>query len=309
MTQPLFLGIDGGGSNLRIAIVDRELAPLSSLTEAAANPSIIGHEAARAHIRRSVRQCLRLASLQPGDISAVAIGIAGASNAHSRRWLVQTMKPVLPRAWLVPSSDLEIALVGALAERHGILLLAGTGSAVFGIAPGGDQLQIGGWGYLLGDQGSGYWIGSQVLRQIIADYDSGDRLSSPFDRACLTELGLDEPRELIAWLYGSQELPAARLASLAPFVLRLAAKGDGEARNILQSAAIQLARQAELLRRRLDYDDAPIAFAGGLLDNANFLSEHLANRLQLRERPIAKYAPVIGAALLAKLEWSKAKTS
>ncbi len=310
MGGPLFLGIDGGGSTLRVAIVDHGLNTLGVVTAASANPNLIGYEAARELIRRSIAEALRQAGFQATDISASGIGIAGASSSHSREWLLQTLAPALPDCLLAPSSDLEIALVGALARRGGILLLAGTGSAVYGISPAGERLQIGGWGYLLGDEGSSYWIGRRLLRRLIAVYDAGAPVErDPLSRHCLNSLGLKQPRELIVWLYRSEEAPAARIASLARIVIDLANQGKGEAIAILEDAAGLLAAQAENMRERLDFAAAPIAFAGGLLDNDNFMSLTLAAQLGLDARPVAMHPPVIGAALLAKMEWSARQDS
>ncbi len=305
MSGPLFLGIDGGGSTLRVALVDQELVSLCTVTESSANPSIIGRDAAQALIRRCTREALTRANVQPADISAAAIGVAGASSTHSRDWLLQTLEPALPESLLIPSSDLEIALIGALARRGGILLLSGTGSAVYGIAPSGERLQIGGWGYLLGDDGSSYWIGRKLLRHLIAVYDSGSPVQpDPLSRRCLEALMLEQPRELIAWLYRAEEAPAARIASLARVVIDAASDGNQAAIDILDSAAGLLAAQVAIMRERLEFADAPIAFAGGLLDNENGLSNLVTMRLGLVERPTARHSPVIGAALLAKIEWS-----
>ena len=304
MNEPPFMGIDGGGSKLRIAITDADLRPLASIESAPANPSVIGHDKARALIRHEIAGALRQARLQPQDIAAAAIGIAGASNLHSEDWLLETVKPALPDALIVPSSDLEIALVGSLGQRQGILLLAGTGSAIYGVAPGGQRLQIGGWGYLLGDEGSGYWMGSQLLRHIIARHDQGaSSKDDALTRACMDVLGLTEPRELIAWLYRSKEPPATRIASLAELVLNAVTDGSKWAAICVESAAEQLTQQVNLMRSRLNYENAPIAFAGGLLDNDNALSQRVTQRLGLPQRPIARHSPVIGAALLATMAW------
>ena len=304
MNGPLFLGIDGGGSKLRIAITDADLRPLASLESGPANPSAIGHDSARSLVRHQIAGALRQAGLQPQDIAAAAVGIAGASNLHSEEWLLETVTPALPDALVVPSSDLEIALVGSLGQRQGILLLAGTGSAVYGVAPGGQRLQIGGWGYLLGDEGSGYWIGSQLLRHITARHDRGaSSEEDALSRACMDVLGLAGPRELIAWLYRSKEAPATRIAGLAELVLDVAADGSEWAAICVDSAAGQLTRQVDLMRSRLDYGSAPIAFAGGLLANDNALSQRVTQRLGLPRRPAARHSPVIGAALLATMAW------
>ncbi len=316
MSRPLFMGIDGGGSYLRIAIAGRDLKPLCAIRRGPANPGVIGRAEAAAVIRQAIAEALAQAQLQPDDIAAVAIGIAGASNLHSADWLIHTIKPALPASLLIPSSDLEIALVGAHARPSGILLLAGTGAAVFGIAPDGRRLQVGGWGYLLGDEGSGHWLGLQLLRRVIAKYDEGASSADDLpSRICLDALGLQMPRDLIAWLYRSDEPAAPRIAGLAEIVLRLASNADEAldddrrwAKSIVDAAARTLARQVDLARSRLNWQRAPIAFAGGLLENDNPLSLSLARRLRLSQRPRAEHPPVIGAALLAQMEWSKAQT-
>ncbi len=304
MSAPCFIGIDGGASGLRVALAGDDLAPLSSLSTGAANPNVIGQREARARIRSSLRQLLQRAGREAREITAVGIGIAGASNRHSEQWLVETLRPVLPTSLIVPSSDLEIALVGALAQRHGILILAGTGSAAFGSAPGGRQRQTGGWGYLLGDEGSSVWLGNELLRAIIRSSEgNGGEHSDSLQRRCLDELGLSQTRDLIAWLYRADEAPAQRLAGLAPFIIEQAAGGNREALSIVKSAARHLVGQVKLIQRQPEFATAPIAFAGGLLNNDNILSREVAVGLGLPQRPKARHRPVIGAAMLARMEW------
>ena len=312
MNGPLFMGIDGGGSKLRIVIVNADLRPLCSIVSKAVNPNTVGRGTAQAVIRRGIADALDQAGVQPRDIAALAIGIAGASNLHSEDWLIETVRPALPETLLMPSSDLEIALVGALGRQHGILLLAGTGSAVYGCAQDGQRLQVGGWGYLLGDDGSGYWLGLQLLRRVTAQFD--ESLSSQDDaltRICLNALELETPRDLIAWLYRADETPPKRIANLAELVLKLAANdirapdSSGKwAKDVVDAAAEHLARQVNLMRSRLGWPGASVGFAGGLLDNDNLLSQRVSGKLGLPARPVAKHSPVLGAALLAKMKWS-----
>ena len=125
--------------------------------------------------------------------------------------------------------------------------------------------------------------------------------------ACLREVGLSDARELVAWAYHSEAAPAAQVASLAPMVLHRAEYGDEVAKDIRRCAAKHLADLAKTMRRRLDYAGAAIAFAGGLLDHDNSLSREVARRIGLSERPVARHKPVLGAALLARMEWSAAK--
>ena len=306
MSARLFMGIDGGGSKLRVAIVNADMHELVMLETGPANPSLIGRDQSQTIIRRGIIEALKQARLQPQDVAAVGIGIAGAASQHSRAWLLETLRPCLPHAMLVPSSDMEIALVGALAQEYGILLLCGTGSAVCGISRDGQRLQVGGWGYLLGDEGSGFWIGMQALRRVIALHDEGGEWQSDMlSRACLDALNLQHPRDLIQWLYRANNAPISDIAGLARPVLNAAAAGNERARDIIAAAAEHLVRLVKLARSRLNSHDAPIAFAGGLLDYDNMLSMTVARSLDLPERPRARHRPVIGAALLAKKRWSE----
>jgi len=313
MSQQYFMGIDGGGSTLRLVITDAELNEIATYQGTTANPNLIGQAAASSHIQSAIHEILTTTKLSASDIRAVGVGIAGASNSHSETWLISVISPVLPQTIIIPSSDLEIALVGALGQHHGILVLSGTGSAVFGVSSTGQTLQLGGWGYLLGDEGSGYWIGLQALKRIIQDneeyYDEFVHYeNSTLNHIILDHLNLSKPRDLIHWLYRSDEPPVTRIASITRLIVDEANRGNWDAINLLQSASIHLAGKVDLMKRRLGYTDAPIAFAGGLLDNDNRLSRDLTDRLGLAYRPIAKHPPVIGGALLAKLQWTAKQT-
>ena len=121
------------------------------------------------------------------------------------------------------------------------------------------------------------------MRHVTEAFDKGGEGGlTAIGRACLDELGLSGPRDLVARVYRSEEAPAVRIASLAPFVLRRADAGDELALEILCGAARHLAGQLGTVRRRLDDAQAPIAFAGGLLESENLLSSQLAKRLPCR---------------------------
>lgn len=308
MSQPYFMGIDGGGSTLRIVITDNHLNTITTYHSTTANPNIIGHHNAVTHIQAGINKTLEQANLQADSITAIGLGIAGASNLHSAAWLRSTVKPIFKATLIIPSSDLEVALVGALAQRHGILVLAGTGSAVFGISPNGETIQLGGWGYLLGDEGSGYWIGLQAIKQIIQDYEQHyyefvQYKPNSLNQHLLDSLDLASPRDLIHWLYQSETPPVNQIAPLTKVIVQKANENNWDAINLLQKSALILTDKVNLMTRRLAYPNAPIAFGGGLLNNGNRLSQELTTRLNLTTRPIAKYSPVVGGALLAQLEW------
>jgi glucosamine kinase len=300
----LVVGIDGGGSTVRTAVVRDDLNVLGAATDAAVNPSVIGHEAAAARIQAAVRAALQAAHVTSDEIAAAAIGVAGAAREHSETWLYEVVTPVLPTAHVVPSSDLEIALVGARGERRGILVLAGTGSAAYGVNQAGETLLVGGWGYLLGDEGSGYWLGMEALR-LVAHADDRQDSNTGLTPLVLSTLKLAQPRDLLHWLYHAETHRHREIAALAPLVIGAAEAGDEGAHELVVSAAGRLAALGRITARRLHMEAPAFAFAGGLLQQPNLLSRQVCEALHLTAFPQRLHPPVIGAALLALLSLSE----
>lgn len=286
------IGIDGGGSSVRAVVTDRNFRVIGSATAGSANPNSAGRDAAATAIQSVIRAALDDAKLPARSIAAVGAGIAGTLTA--REWVEQTIALVLPHARMVAVSDFEIALVGANGERRGVLILSGTGSVAFGINAAGETAQVGGWGYLLGDEGSGYWIGLQALQAVVQAADGRGDATALTD-AILRALDLASPRDLIQWIYAPSRIREA--AALAPLVL--AATDDAVAREIVARGVEELASLAQTVIRRLQIESPSYAFAGRLLSEANPLSVGVCAALGLDSLPVPKHPPVIGAAILA----------
>jgi len=297
-----WLGIDGGGSNLRVVVTRADLTPVAQTFAETANPSVIGRDAAASRIQLAVQESLSQAGLVCLDLAGVCIGVAGASVAHSEAWLRQVLSPIVPGIPVALSSDLEIALVGANGARYGVLVLAGTGSAAYGVNRAGQSLQVGGWGYWLGDEGGSYWIGMKVLQRLARAADGRGIFPTDLKRQILTALGLSAELDLIPWLYHSDQPRTRAIAQLARLVLDAAAAGLPEALHITNAAAAELTLLCQAVMRELDMVEPSIAFAGGLLENDNILSQRLCDLLELPARPVPQYPPVIGAVLLAQTQ-------
>ncbi len=294
------MGIDGGGSTIRVVVVAPDMARRAQTRGPRVNPYVIGREKSAAIIQAHMRDALAQAAISPDQITGVGVGIAGAAATQWQAWLRDVVGAVVPRAQIVTSSDVEIALVGAHGSRRGVLILAGTGSSAYAINDAGESRRVGGWGYLLGDEGSGFWLGIQALRAITRAFDDRE-MATILTSRILTHLGLQTERDLLLWLHGNETLPTNDVARLAPLVIEAAAEGDVVAQRIVEGAAQELALLGKSVIRWLATETPPIAFAGSLLENANVLSLRLCDLLGLPEIPVPQYPPVIGAALLAKL--------
>jgi glucosamine kinase len=295
----MYVGIDGGGTHVRVVVCDSSLNIIGESAGAGVNPGAVGHDLAAARIEQTILAALDDAGLTTEDVLGAGAGIAGAAEEHSRAWVKQTIESVLPSARVVASADYEIALVGAVGERHGIVVISGTGSAAFGAHRGtGASMRQGGFGYLLGDEGSGYWLGREALSHALREMD-GRATPSMMTRRILDVIGANHPMDVIPWLYSAPKPRVSEIAALASVVIAVSEEGDMVAQGYVARAASELAQLVRNLQKRLDLYDAPIAFVGGLLERNNRLTEVLMRRLHLTERPAAMHPPEVGAAILA----------
>lgn len=294
------MGIDGGGSNLRVAITRDDLTIISYVNGETTNPSIIGRELAAERIRAAVGASLEQTNLVAGNISGIGVGIAGASVTHSEPWLHEVFSNAVPGVPLVLSSDVEIALIGAHGKRQGVLVLAGTGSIAYGVNSAGLAFRAGGWGYLMGDEGGSYWMGARALQTLTHIFDGREAPSPTFVASILNALRLQAEEDVLPWLYHSGQPRNREVAQLASVVLELASNNISNAQNIVEAAANELASLCRAVIEHLRIQNPRIAFAGGLLEHTNPLSERLDTLLAPYEKQTSLYSPVIGAVLLAQ---------
>ncbi len=292
------MGIDGGGSAVRVVIMDARLAVCGQSQGGSVNPNVVGREAAAQAIQSAIHSTLANAQMLQEKVAAVGIGIAGASQAHFKEWLHQVVARDLPGAQVIISSDYEIALIGAHGERRGVLVLAGTGSLAYGVNSRGETALVGGWGYLLGDEGGGYWLGMEALRAVVRMAD-GRGAKTSLAQPVFDTLQLQQPRDVVLWLYQTDTPRIRQIAQLALLVLEHAAAGDAVAEQIVTTGARELALCARAVLQRLHMELLPIAFTGSLLSAPNPLSNLLCSLLGLPGIPTARHSPAEGAALLA----------
>lgn len=299
-----YAGIDGGGSNLRVVITDETFTAVAQAQDTTVNPSSVGRSAAAGRITAALTAALDRAGLQASQITGVGIGVAGASAEYAADWLREIVRGVLPDSVCVPGSDMEIALVGAHGARCGVLVLAGTGSVALAIDQQGRQARAGGWGYLLGDEGGGYWLGLEALRAVTRAAD-GRAPATVLTDTVLEHLGLESVQAITIWLYAPQVTRTRDVAGLAPLVCACADDDDPVAQGIVRRAADELVILCRTVMNQLDMAGAPVAFAGGLLTDRTAVQSALCAALGLEGPPVAKHPPEIGAALLARLVLNK----
>ncbi len=262
------IGVDGGGTKTQAVLLDPEGRMLGRGFGGAANPSTAGLEAAGAAlccaVRESLHEAARLVNPLPSvqDVAAIGLGVAGATDQQD--WLRAVAAQIAPGALAVLARhDAEIALVGALGGLRGIVLIAGTGSVAYGVNAAGESALVGGWGFMLDDEGSGFAIGRAALRAYLRVCD-GRAAPSPLSETLAARLGTADHGEIVAWAY--REKPQVRkVADLAPLVMELAAQDDAAARTIIDQAADELVDLVRGAWKRLDLGCCEVGLVGGAL--------------------------------------------
>ncbi|HEV7406124.1 MAG TPA: N-acetylmuramic acid 6-phosphate etherase [Chthoniobacteraceae bacterium] len=243
-------------------------------------------------------QLAALFSVLPGDATHVGVYLAGCATEVERARLQRLAAERWPAAHLALGSDRDSAMAASFHQRDGIVVIAGTGAAVHGRYQG-RQEKAGGWGQLLGDRGSGYYVAMQGLRCVLSSYDIEGR-PSPMAKSVLRRLALNRLSDLVDWASAADKLSVARLA---PAVFDAAHAGDAEMLEILLDGAKILAEFTAAVARRLGKLDLPVKLFGGLFEHHPEYRTMYAERLR-RVLPAASVefcgeSGALGAAWLA----------
>jgi N-acetylglucosamine kinase-like BadF-type ATPase len=290
------IGVDVGGTKTAAGVSDgADILTRAEGPGAALRPGRA--LASAATVAEVVRQALSKLGRLSGDV--LLVGAAGAGREPEREELRKALRAENVAERVVVTTDLEIALAAAFAEGPGIIVSAGTGSVAAGRDRNGRQHRIGGYGWQMGDEGSGYAIGRAALGAVSRAADG----RSP--RTALTERVLASTRSenfdaLIRWAAGASP---AEVAALAPPVLETAAKGDVLAQGIADYAARELSQLAICLLPIMEVDPPiGVAVTGGLLGADTLLRRRVLARLteEAGLQPIeTQVDPVLGALRLA----------
>ena len=278
-TELVVVGVDGGGSSTRVYIADEQSHVLFKATGegSAVKP---GAEADSADvIGAMVRNAVIDAEMGHLMPRALVVGVAGVGREAQKMALQQELERLEVAETVVVISDAEAAMEDAFVEGPGILLIAGTGSIAWGRSPAGVMQRCGGWGPVIGDEGSGAWLGRKALQVIAAAHD-GREPETALTGAILTALELDDVSAIITW---AASATPADMATLAPAVLSAAEVGDLRANTVVTMAVEELALHVRALARTLFVDERaaiPVALHGGLLAKGRPMRKRLEHRLK-----------------------------
>lgn len=262
-------GIDGGGT--KTTLLCQDLTGRTLGTEVFGPLNINGTEqAALEELLHALAGTLR----RKGRCLALCIGAAGVSNPRFGQMAAKAMDEAGVGRWRL-AGDHEIALAGGLDDGPGCALIAGTGSICVGSDGAGNTVRAGGWGHLIGDEGSGYALGRDALRAVTRFWD-GWGGATALTQLLDSQLGLRDRQSVVSYVYDGDK---RRLAALAPLVERAAADGDEKARDIIEDNAWSLAKLAQGVAERLGIGRGEIVMLGGLLESETLLRRRTVEML------------------------------
>ncbi|MDR3636587.1 MAG: BadF/BadG/BcrA/BcrD ATPase family protein [Isosphaeraceae bacterium] len=307
MNGPRLLGIDGGGTSTVAWLAEADGNVLGRGLAGPSNPKAIGVPAALAALEYAIDRAFHAAGESVREVDVACLGLAGFARPDDQRLLRDWAggRPLSRRLLLVTDGDL--ALAAGTPEGWGVGVIAGTGSIAVGRDRDGRTARAGGWGPLIGDEGSAYAVVLAAFRRVVRRADGRDVRAlepDPLTSHLLAALGVAEIQGLIPALH-APVMDRARIAGLAPAVLAASEQDPTVVDDLLAPAGRELAQAVAAVARALGWTsgDLPLACAGGFLLAADAVRQGLLDelkRLGYVPSATAVAEPVRGAVILAR---------
>jgi glucosamine kinase len=280
----LFLAIDAGGTKTRCLLAN-ETHVLGRAVTGSVKLMRVGEEEASLRLQSMIVEAAHHANVSLSDVTHTCIGLAGYTIEAVRQWAESEIAKTVGGTILL-SGDEEIAFEGAFRGGPGILIVAGTGNNVMGRASDGAIYTAGGWGPVLGDEGSGFWIAQEALRAGFWARDRG------IPTTLLAEIGdfweLSTIGELVEM---ANARPGPDFPALTPIVVKCAEAGDDLAMAVLERAGAELAELIALVALKMEesgpQSSVTVAYIGGVLEHIAQVRSSMITALK-KSTPAAK---------------------
>lgn len=298
-----YIGLDGGGTKTKCVVVDEQMNVISELVGGPSNFLVFGVDEVTESLFNLITDSIKQAGINTSEINSVLLGTAGAGRREDaerleKRFIQKATEANLPIKKFVVESDARIALEGAFSGKSGSILIAGTGSIMFGKDSKGNIHRVGGFGRILGDEGSGFHIGRSGLTAVAKQFD-GRGESTKLTTLLKEKYSIANSKELILAVYKNNfDIPI-----VAPLVIQAAEEGDSICKGIIQTEVNELLLHIESMKKLIDEDELKISLIGGTITTDNFyarLFKEKANAIKGVQITKPEREPAVGAALLAK---------
>ncbi len=294
----IILGVDGGGTKSTAWLAVREpdsavgamqFRVLGRGAAGPANPHSAGFDDALEHVKHAILSAFSAAHLPLQTAHNACLCLAGAGRIEEQQRIANWAKEQGIANNIHVISDVQ-AVLAAIDETppadhpplNKIALICGTGSMAYGTTATGRSFRCGGWGYLLDDPGSGYWLGQQALALACQSADGRSHEPALLE-SILRKINCTLPEQIIGWTYGHAN-PRQRIAGLAPLVCDLAACSS-PINAVLDDGAHRLASLVQTVRHNLGMEHYVLAVAGGLICNQSHYAQRVLEALEKADCP------------------------
>ena len=290
-----YIGIEGGGTKSDCILADENYIIHKSVREGPLNLLNQGPDEATKTIQTLINSSLFSTEIKISQIAGIGIGIAGAGRAEDASELLKRLMDFYPEGTKIHvTNDAEAALEGAFTGRPGCILISGTGSIIYGKDAEGNIYRCGGYGKVLGDQGSGYSTGKKGLLSAIKDYDNTGK-PTIISKMLEEQFQIKSFNEIITSVYKNN----FEIAAAAQLVIKAAEMGDAIANQIIEEETNSLLDLISCMINKLKKDDIEIVFTGSLISNDNkfsfILREKISNTFRNLTIKQPEFPPVLGA--------------
>jgi N-acetylglucosamine kinase-like BadF-type ATPase len=294
------LGIDGGATKTLAAVLDLESKALHLGQGGPSNEDAVGTRAAVDALLGAADQAIERAGIAGERLDAAVLALSGTDTDGVTRHLRSARSG--QEEWIVVN-DVVAAWAAATGARAGVGVISGTGSNVFGVSTDGRVWRAGGWGHLLGDEGSGYWLGIESIRAALRDRD-GSGPETALSGAAERFFGLRSVEAVTARVYSTKPLGKSEIAAFAAETAKCAASGDAVARECYERGAVELGRRIAAVIRRTGLDGPfPVGLIGSAFKAGAVFVEPLTRAVHElapeAKVSVVEMAPVGGSLLLA----------
>lgn len=282
--KEFLIGIDGGGTKTLVVLADVNGRILKSVKGKSSNPNKIGLKEAIYTLKKLIK---KTASKNLRKVKIACLGLAGGleRDKNKKRKIEKELQKSFPFKIIV-EGDQKIAFRAATDEKEGIVVIAGTGAISMGWR-GKKEIVCGGWDWLLGDQGSGFWVGRRFLEEITKTIDGRAKYLKEKE-IFLKKFRIKAEKEIYRRFYGENFV--FKIAQISKFVDFLAEKESKICRKIFKKGADELIKMVKTVIEKLRFEKEkfPLVLVGGMFKSRIYLEE-----VKIKFRKIAPLAKVL----------------
>jgi N-acetylglucosamine kinase-like BadF-type ATPase len=295
----LVIAIDAGGTKTDCLIGTTQGEILAKSVSGPANYQLVGTDGMLRVIGELLRAVDGYWSHGEYGFEVMWIGIAGVDRPGEREQVAMSFRDLGAARKVVVDNDAMIALASGTMGKPGIVVIAGTGSIAFGVNGQGKRARSGGWGYILGDEGSAYYIGRSALNSVTRAAD-GRGQPTLLSQAVIDHFGIDSTDGLVRLAY-TGKLDRIDIANLSQVVAEAAGEGDETACRILDEAGAELGIAASAVAKALNMEGVgfPCVTTGGVFRSGSVVTHALTRELvkvaPMSELVKPEFPPVAGA--------------